>query len=120
MTVVSDWRLLVVLHLVRTALANSKEPTARSILADFIPSDKRGRWNAVHSLTGMTWTGSAALGGILCDRYGYGKTFVVTAVMYMCAAACWLPLIPLVPGERSAKRQKLAQRNAVSEKAKGA
>lgn len=99
MTVVTDWRALVVLHLVRTAFANCKEPLSRAILADVIPSEKRGRWNAVHSLTGMTWTGSAALGGVLCDRYGYGKTFVVTAGLYVVAACFWLPLIKCVPKE---------------------
>mmetsp|Transcript_84682 Transcript_84682/g.229814 ORF Transcript_84682/g.229814 Transcript_84682/m.229814 type:complete len:207 (+) Transcript_84682:158-778(+) len=111
---VKDWRLLVVLHLLRTALANAKEPIARAILADFIPSSRRGRWNAVHSLTGMTWTGSAFLGGILCDRYGYGKTFVITAGLYLLSALLWLPLIKLVPREKDA-----AEGNA-SAKAKGA
>lgn len=115
MTWARDWRVLVALHLLRTALANCKEPLARAILADFVPSSQRGRWNAVHSLTGMTWTGSAALGGVLCDRYGYGKTFVITACLYLLAALFWLPLIRLVP-----KEQKKAEDSDVEEKAKGA
>lgn len=97
MTKVSDWRVLVVLHLVRTALANSKEPIARAILADAVPSSRRGRWNAIHSMTGMTWTGSAALGGVLCDRYGYGQTFIFTAILYLIATCFWIPLCWLVP-----------------------
>lgn len=113
MTQVTDWRVLVALHLMRTALANCKEPLARAILADFIPSKRRGRWNAVHSLTGVTWTGSAALGGILCDKYGYGKTFVITAGLYLCACAFWVPLIRLVPKDSKAKRP------SIVEKAKG-
>lgn len=102
MTRVSDWRVLVVLHLVRCAFANCKEPLARAIMADFVPSDKRGRWNAFHSLTGMTWTGSAALGGVLCDRYGYGKTFMITAGLYCLAGSLWIPLVRLVPHEKPA------------------
>jgi len=101
---VKDWRVLVCLHLLRTALANSKEPLARAILADFIPSAKRGRWNAVHSLTGMTWTGSAAVGGVLCDRYGYGNTFVFTAGIYLLASSFWLPIIPFVPRELASQQ----------------
>lgn len=106
MTVVTDWRALVALHLVRTAFANCKEPLCRAILADVIPSEKRGRWNAVHSLTGMTWTGSAALGGVLCDSYGYGKTFVVTAGLYLLAVCFWLPLIKRVP--KDTKKHKMS------------
>eukprot|EP00927_Polykrikos_kofoidii_P051105 TRINITY_DN44912_c0_g1_i1.p1 TRINITY_DN44912_c0_g1~~TRINITY_DN44912_c0_g1_i1.p1 ORF type:complete len:471 (+),score=57.38 TRINITY_DN44912_c0_g1_i1:133-1545(+) len=97
MSWVGDWRVLVVLHLFRTALANSKEPLARAILADFIPSNRRGRWAAAHSLTSITWTGSAAIGGALCDRYGYGQTFSITAGIYVVGSLFWLPLVRLVP-----------------------
>merc|ERR1719362_852129 len=105
---VKDWRVLVCLHLLRTALANCKEPLARAILADFIPSAKRGRWNAVHSLTGMTWAGSAALGSMLCDRHGYGNTFVFTAGIYLLASCFWLPIIPFVPRELASDHTKKA------------
>merc|ERR1712136_177530 len=44
---ISDWRLLVVLHLLRTSLINAKEPISRAILADFIPSSQRGRRHSV-------------------------------------------------------------------------
>jgi len=120
MTQLRDWRLLVILHLFRTAMANCKEPISRAILADFIPSHKRGRWNAVHSLTGMTWTGSAALGGVLCDRYGYGKTFFITAGLYVVAAAFWLPLIPLVPQEKRQLDKENAEGTDADDKVKGA
>jgi len=118
MTRAMDWRTLVVLHLLRTALANCKEPLARAILADFIPSSRRGRWNAVHSLTGMTWTGSAALGGVLCDRYGYGQTFIITAGLYVLAATFWLPLIRLVPKEQ--RRAEEEEDSDTNNKMKGA
>uniref|UniRef100_A0A7S2PTU0 Major facilitator superfamily (MFS) profile domain-containing protein n=1 Tax=Zooxanthella nutricula TaxID=1333877 RepID=A0A7S2PTU0_9DINO len=106
MAVATDWRGLMLLHLLRTSLANCKEPIARAILADAIPSSQRGRWNAVGSLTSMTWTGSAALGGFLCDRYGYGRTFVFTAVLYVFAALFWIPLVWMVPAERPAKKER--------------
>mmetsp|Transcript_77004 Transcript_77004/g.135781 ORF Transcript_77004/g.135781 Transcript_77004/m.135781 type:complete len:473 (-) Transcript_77004:124-1542(-) len=101
MTQVRDWRVLVLMHLLRMAFANCKEPVTRAILADFVPSEKRGRWNAVHSLTGMTWNLSAGLGGLLCDRHGYGRTFAFTACLYVCAMLFWLPLIKLVPQRES-------------------
>eukprot|EP00929_Paragymnodinium_shiwhaense_P044277 TRINITY_DN22717_c0_g1_i2.p1 TRINITY_DN22717_c0_g1~~TRINITY_DN22717_c0_g1_i2.p1 ORF type:complete len:496 (+),score=71.10 TRINITY_DN22717_c0_g1_i2:77-1564(+) len=115
MTRVEDWRLLVLLHLSRTALANCKEPLTRAILADSIPTSQRGRWNAVHSLTSITWTGSAALGGVLCDRYGYGQTFIFTAGLYSVAALLWVPLIPLVPHSQSKKKVERHKRFDVEE-----
>lgn len=100
MTKTSDWRVLIVLHLLRTSLANCKEPVSRAIMADFIPSSQRGRWNSLHSLTSMTWNGSAVIGGILCDKYGYGRTFAFTAGLYLLAAVFWIPLIHWVPKEK--------------------
>lgn len=127
MTIVTDWQVLVVLHLLRTAFANCKEPVTRAILADAIPSSQRGRWNSIHSLTGIGFTGSAALGGFLCDRYGYGKTFAFTAGIYALSAIfCWVPLIYLVPHQGSlqdgaASKRKIVQSdNVVNEKQKGA
>mmetsp|Transcript_67377 Transcript_67377/g.161582 ORF Transcript_67377/g.161582 Transcript_67377/m.161582 type:complete len:498 (-) Transcript_67377:131-1624(-) len=132
MAQVKDVRILTVLHLVRAALANCKEPIAKAILADFIPSERRGRWNAAHSISSVTWTGSAALGGILCDRYGYGRTFILTSGLYVAAALCWLPLMYWVRGESAeeqgvpvAQASKVAKGSSeeevlVKEKAKGA
>ena len=30
---------------------------------DFVPSSERGRWNAAESISSMSWSGSAVIGG---------------------------------------------------------
>ena len=66
---------------------------------DFVTKQDRGKWNAFDSITSFGWSGSAVLGGILVDRYGYSLTFFLTATLQVVA---WLPLLlllPLVPVE---------------------
>lgn len=57
--------------LIRGQLQNAAYPVDRSILMDFIQSGSRGKWNSIASLTTMTWSGSAVLGGYLADKYDY-------------------------------------------------
>eukprot|EP00993_Chasmostoma_nieuportense_P000754 NODE_1693_length_1411_cov_45.570872_g1607_i0.p1 GENE.NODE_1693_length_1411_cov_45.570872_g1607_i0~~NODE_1693_length_1411_cov_45.570872_g1607_i0.p1 ORF type:complete len:432 (+),score=89.52 NODE_1693_length_1411_cov_45.570872_g1607_i0:1-1296(+) len=89
--------LIVTLYLLRTALANCGGPLQTSILMDYVPKQNRGKWNAVSSVSSFGWCGSAAVGGVLADRYGYGVTFVFTAGVYVLAAMFWIPLMVLVP-----------------------
>eukprot|EP01065_Artemidia_motanka_P036486 TRINITY_DN44413_c0_g1_i1.p1 TRINITY_DN44413_c0_g1~~TRINITY_DN44413_c0_g1_i1.p1 ORF type:complete len:489 (+),score=109.75 TRINITY_DN44413_c0_g1_i1:53-1468(+) len=63
----------------RTALMNSTRGLSRSILMDKVPKAKRGRWAAVDSIGVFGWSGSAAIGGVLADRWDYRTTFLVTA-----------------------------------------
>ena len=92
------WAVIAV-YLVRTAAMNASYPIQRAILMDLVPKKQRGRWNSLENLTSFTWTGSAALGGVLVDRFGYRFTFLITAALY--SAACFLLalLIPLTRGE---------------------
>lgn len=89
--------LLIGVFLVRGGFANSTYPIDRSILMDFTPSGQRGRWNAVESLTSMTWSGSAFFGGLLSDKRDYRYTFLITAFVYATACAMYAPLLALVP-----------------------
>ena len=66
----------------KLVLAVGAIPIDRSIVMDYVPSEDRGWWNAVESLTSMTWCASAFLGGYLADAYGYRFTFVISAVLY--------------------------------------
>eukprot|EP00923_Selenidium_pygospionis_P060343 GHVN01106184.1.p1 GENE.GHVN01106184.1~~GHVN01106184.1.p1 ORF type:complete len:677 (-),score=116.77 GHVN01106184.1:582-2612(-) len=88
---------MVVLFLVRGGMMNCGFPIDRSIVNDYIPSRHRGKWNAVQSLTGMTWSGSAMLGGFLSDTHDYRYTFIFTAMIYCVALVIYLPLLWLVP-----------------------
>jgi len=98
--------VLLAIYLLRGGFANSTYPIDRSILMDFTPSSQRGRWNAVESLTSMTWSGSAFAGGLLSDSHDYRFTFAITALVYACACLVYLPLLWLVPrreGEASGR-----------------
>lgn len=88
---------LLVIFMVRGGFANSTSPIDRSILMDYTPSTQRGMWNAIQSLTLMTWSGSAFLGGLLSDSHDYRYTFVITSLIYACACVVYTPLLWLVP-----------------------
>lgn len=87
---------VVFTFLLRGAVQNAIYPVDRSIIMDFVPSHQRGRWNALESLSSMTWSGSAVIGGYLMDNHDYRYTFVVTAYIYLVALLMRLPLLKLV------------------------
>ncbi|CAE7408382.1 unnamed protein product [Symbiodinium natans] len=102
---------VLVVFVIRGALANSIYPIDKSILMDFVPSSERGRWNAAESISSMSWSGSAVLGGYLMDAYDYRQTFVITGFIYAVAALMRLPLFLMVPRyEVSASQQALLTR----------
>ena len=84
---------LVTVHLLRTAFANCARPLVRSVLMEHVAKRHRGRVNAVDSVRSFSWSGSAALGGWLIEKYGYKSTFLMTAGIKMLA---FLPLCPLI------------------------
>lgn len=71
---------------------NSFKPLKRSVLMDIIPKKSRGTWNSLESVTIFSWTGSAAIGGIVVDQWGYRTCFLATAALY--AISC-LPIMAL-------------------------
>ena len=101
--------LVVLVFILRGALQNSIYPIDRSIIMDFVPSDQRGRWSAIESISAMTWSGSAVIGGWLMDSHDYRYTFVITAWIYLVACMMRIPLLFLVP-----KKEKFVQAKIVS------
>lgn len=87
--------VLVVIHLLRMGFANSSRALLRAILLENVPSKQRARWAAVDSIRQLGWSGSAALGGVLVERVGYQRTFVVTAGIKLLAMSPLLLLRPL-------------------------
>uniref|UniRef100_A0A1D1ZV67 Major facilitator superfamily (MFS) profile domain-containing protein n=1 Tax=Auxenochlorella protothecoides TaxID=3075 RepID=A0A1D1ZV67_AUXPR len=83
---------MLTVHLLRTALANSTRPLMRSVLMEVVPKQYRGKVNAFESITMFSWSGSAALGGVLIERLGFQATFLVTAAIKL--AAC-VPVVVL-------------------------
>jgi MFS family permease len=91
----------VPLYLLRTAAMNASYPLQRAILMDVVSKKDRGKWNSLENITSFTWTGSAALGGLLIDLHGYGFTLGITACIYVAATCVLATLIPLTWGERT-------------------
>lgn len=89
-------------YFIRSGMANSVYPLNKSIMFDFTPSDQRGRWNAIETLSGSVWSGSAFIGGYLSDSHGYSFTFMFTAGIYMFAMLIYSPLLGIVPRKASA------------------
>lgn len=59
--------------------------------------ESRARWNSLDGVLIFGWSGSALLGGILVDKYGFDVTFCITALMQGIGACFLIPLVFLVP-----------------------
>jgi MFS family permease len=97
------------LFVFRTAIMNSGSGMKRSILMDAVPKSQRVRWNSLESITRMTWSGSAVLGGFLVDQYGFRFCFLITAIVYSVSTTPFLLLIYLLPkleAEREEEKDK--------------
>lgn len=80
---------------------NAGYPIQRSILMDVVEKKNRGKWNAAESITAFTWTGSAALGGMLIKTHDYRFTFMITGFVYVVGTLILGLIIPLTAGEIS-------------------
>jgi len=89
--------VMVPIYLFRTGIMNCTYPLEESIAMDFVPKDQRARWKSLDSVCAFGWCGSAALGGVLADKYGYAYTFLITAIVQGAGLLLWATLIPLVP-----------------------
>ncbi|KAK9916421.1 hypothetical protein WJX75_002413 [Coccomyxa subellipsoidea] len=108
----SMWRnapLVVSVYLLRTMANNSTYALQKSILMDFVPKGARARWNSLDSLFVFSWSGSAAFGGFMIAKWGFGAAFLITAVMQLLAWAILLPLVWLVPHSMPKPAAALAQ-----------
>ena len=62
---------LVPPFLAQTGFTDSTYPLEESILMDFVPKNRRGRWKSLEAVAQFGWAGSAILGGYLIDRHDY-------------------------------------------------
>lgn len=88
---------VIVVYLLRTALANCTTPISTAINMDFVPREHRARWSSLASMIQACWSGSAAVGGVLADRYGYAVTILITAAFHTVGTLIQATLLPLVP-----------------------
>jgi len=91
--------VMVPIFMLRCSIMWSCGALKGSVIADYTPKSSRGRWKALESITAFGWSGSAAVGGWLIDRVGYGLTFVVTGSFQAIVIPLWCMLLPLVAKE---------------------
>ena len=92
---------IIPLYLVRTWVMNCTSGLTKSILNDYVSKKRRAKWNGLESVNIFSWSGSAALGGVLIDTMGYRGTFLITAAMQGTSALLLSTITPLVHMERS-------------------
>jgi MFS family permease len=85
--------VVAVMLMFRYALMNAGTPVFAAILTDHVAEEARSRWSSLDSVTTIGWCGSAALGGWLCDAYGYGVTFWITFGMQTLGTLLMLPIL---------------------------
>lgn len=85
----------------RTGLMNCPAGIKRAVLMDAVEKKSRAKWNSLESITRFTWSGSAALGGVMVTKYGYRFCFLVTSIVYVFSTAPMLLLIRLVPPKKA-------------------
>ena len=59
---------------------------------DHTPKKIRGRWSAVNNINMATFSGGAAIGGILIEALGYRECFLVMSTAAAVSILFWLPL----------------------------
>merc|ERR1719210_1571006 len=70
---------IIPISVLRTTMINSCMALRKSVMMDYVPKKDRAKWNSLDSITRFGWSGSAVLGGILVDSYGFSSTFLLTA-----------------------------------------
>jgi MFS family permease len=91
------WYVIVPMYVLRTGLMNGTYPLEESILMDFVPKNTRARWKSLESVVSIGWAGSAALGGLIADKYNYTTTFFFTAAFQAAGSLVLIPLMAVVP-----------------------
>ena len=106
------WRYLIsFLFVFRTSCMNSSGALTRSMLMDHVPSDERGKWSALESINMFSWSGSAALGGVLVGILGLVPIFMVTACMQFASTLIILALVGVDTQESNLRTRASRLRN---------
>jgi MFS family permease len=84
--------LVCTFYIFHASMMNSTSALSRSIVADAVPKENMGKWNALDPLHMLLWSGSAILGGILVSFYGVLVNFYVSAGLQLLASLPFLAL----------------------------
>jgi len=91
--------VMIPLFMLRCSMMWSTGPLKASVVADYTPKSERARWKALATISAVGWSSSAALGGLLIDRFGFGVTFMVTSFLQATVMPLWILLSPIVAKE---------------------
>lgn len=86
----------------RTSCMNGTSALTKSIIMDEVPKRERAKWAAMESVNMFSWSGSAAVGGILVEEEGMIFNFCVTSVLQLLATFPLLILFGKVRNEGEA------------------
>eukprot|EP00658_Telonema_sp_P-2_P064787 TRINITY_DN5408_c0_g1_i2.p1 TRINITY_DN5408_c0_g1~~TRINITY_DN5408_c0_g1_i2.p1 ORF type:complete len:193 (-),score=49.37 TRINITY_DN5408_c0_g1_i2:129-707(-) len=75
----------------RQCLMNCSFGISRSVVMDYSNKESRAKWSAMESFSNFSWAGSAVIGGIIADAYGYHGTFLVTTCLHYVATLAIIP-----------------------------
>lgn len=78
---------------------------------DYADKGSRGKWSSLESITSFGWSGSAVLGGIMADHFGYGYTFFATAGLQLISTIILSLGWNLVPPEKCAATQTKSEKD---------
>jgi len=90
------WKLVTV-YIFRSSFMSATYPVEESLMMDYVRRDERARWKSLESIAGFGWCGSAAIGGLLSDRFDYSFTFFITATTQGLGSLFFFFLLSLVP-----------------------
>ncbi|GMH71916.1 hypothetical protein TrST_g1492 [Triparma strigata] len=82
--------LILTFYLLRTTTMNCTSALTKSQLYDYVKKKERGRFTVLESVNMFSWSGSAALGGVLVERIGIINNFIVTGSLQFVAT---IPLL---------------------------
>eukprot|EP00538_Stauroneis_constricta_P000620 CAMPEP_0119558286 /NCGR_PEP_ID=MMETSP1352-20130426/10534_1 /TAXON_ID=265584 /ORGANISM="Stauroneis constricta, Strain CCMP1120" /LENGTH=544 /DNA_ID=CAMNT_0007605601 /DNA_START=35 /DNA_END=1669 /DNA_ORIENTATION=- len=88
----------------RTGFMNSTRALTKSLVMDNVPRKERAKWSALESVNMFSWSGSAALGGVLVGMHGIIFNFCVTSAFQVLATLPIIALFSLDNAKSSANR----------------
>jgi hypothetical protein len=101
--------LCAFLQIFRTGLMNASSGITNSVLNDFLPKEKRARWNALDQVVSFGWSASALLGGFILTELSFRLLFGITFVMQLLGLLPVMALVYLVPRNEIEAKKKEAR-----------
>lgn len=88
---------LVIIYLLEATLGNGLTPIEESLLSDLVPKSQRATWLSLGSVVEFGGSGSAILGGYICDKWGYRQAFFLSCYLDMASWILYAFLLRLLP-----------------------